>query len=241
MQLNLDVPASALAIGAHPDDVEFGCGGTLAKWAAQGCVVHHLVCTDGSKGSWDPAQEIAGLVVERQAEQRAAAAALGATGECVFLRWVDGELESGLRQRWEVAYWIRRLRPEVVLGHDPWKRWRLHPDHRHAGFLAVEGVVAARDPHFFPEQQLAHHRPRAILLWEADEADHVEDVGDHVDTKLAALLEHRSQYRSTHQIDDPGDEAQVAAFRARMHERLAEIGAPAGVAAGEAFKRIDRV
>jgi LmbE family N-acetylglucosaminyl deacetylase len=241
VQVNLEVPASALAIGAHPDDVEFGCGATLAKWAAQGCVVHHLVCTDGSKGSWDPAQEIAGLVLERQAEQRAAAVALGAAGECVFLRWVDGELESGLRQRWEVAYWIRRLRPEVVLGHDPWKRWRLHPDHRHAGFLAVEGVVAARDPHFFPEQQLPHHRPRAILLWEADEADHVEDVTEHVDTKLAALLEHRSQYRSTHQIDDPADAAQVAAFRARIEERLAEVGAPAGVAAGEAFKRIDRV
>jgi LmbE family N-acetylglucosaminyl deacetylase len=241
VQVNLEVPASALAIGAHPDDVEFGCGATLAKWAAQGCMVHHLVCTDGSKGSWDPAQEIAGLVVERQAEQRAAAAALGATGECVFLRWVDGELESGLRQRWEVAYWIRRLRPEVVLGHDPWKRWRLHPDHRHAGLLAVEGVVAARDPHFFPEQHLPHHRPRAILLWEADEADHVEDVTEHVDTKLAALLEHRSQYRSTHQIDDPADAAQVAAFRARIEERLAEVGAPAGVAAGEAFKRIDRV
>lgn len=241
MQLNLEVPAAALAIGAHPDDVEFGCGATLAKWAAQGCVVHHLVCTDGSKGSWDPTQEVAGLVVERQAEQRAAAAALGATGECVFLRCVDGELESGLRQRWEVAYWIRRLRPEVVLGHDPWKRWRLHPDHRHAGFLAVEGVVAARDPHFFPEQQLPHHRPRAILLWEADEADHVEDVGDHVATKLTALLEHRSQYSSTHRIDDPGDETQVAAFRQRMEERLAEMGALAGVAAGEAFKRIDRV
>ncbi len=241
MQLNLDVPASALAIGAHPDDVEFGCGATLAKWAARGCLVHHLVCTDGSKGSWDPAQDIAELVVERQAEQRAAAAALGATGECVFLRWVDGELESGLRQRWEVAYWIRRLRPEVVLGHDPWKRWRLHPDHRHAGFLAVEGVVAARDPHFFPEQQLPHHRPRAILLWEADEADHVEEVGDHVEAKLAALLEHRSQYRSTHQIEDPGDDTQAVAFRSRMQERLAEMGALAGVAAGEAFKRIDRV
>ncbi|MDP9005463.1 MAG: PIG-L family deacetylase, partial [Actinomycetota bacterium] len=159
MRLNLEVPGSALAVGAHPDDVEFGCGATLAKWAAQGCSVHHLVCTDGSKGSWDPAKDRAELVVERQVEQRAAAKALGATGECVFLGWVDGELESGLRQRWELAYWIRRLRPEVVLGHDPWKRWRLHPDHRHAGFLAVEGVVAARDPHFFPEQQLGHHRP----------------------------------------------------------------------------------
>ncbi len=241
MRLNLEVPASALAVGAHPDDVEFGCGATLAKWAAQGCSVHHLVCTDGSKGSWDPAKDRAELVVERQVEQRAAAKSLGATGECVFLGWVDGELESGLRQRWELAYWIRRLRPEVVLGHDPWKRWRLHPDHRHAGFLAVEGVVAARDPHFFPEQQLGHHRPRSVLLWEADEADHVEDVSGFVDAKLAALLEHRSQYRSTHRIDDPGDPVQVAAFRTRMEERLAEMGALAGVEQGEAFKHIDRV
>ncbi len=241
MRLNLDVPASALAVGAHPDDVEFGCGATLAKWAAQGCVVHHVVCTDGSKGSWDPDQDRAELVVERQAEQRSAARALGGVGECVFLGWVDGELESGLRQRWELAYWIRRLRPQVVLGHDPWKRWRLHPDHRHAGFLAVEGVVAARDPHFFPEQQLAPHRPRSMLLWEADEADHVEDVEGYVDVKVAALLEHRSQFRSTHRIDDPHDEVQVQAFRERMGSRLAEMGALAGVGQGEAFKHLDQL
>jgi LmbE family N-acetylglucosaminyl deacetylase len=241
VQLNLDVPAVALAVGAHPDDVEFGCGATLAKWAAAGCIVHHLICTDGSKGSWDPAEDTARLVVERQAEQRAAAQALGATGECVFLGWVDGELESGLRQRWELAYWIRRLRPQVVLGHDPWKRWRLHPDHRHAGFLAVEGVVAARDPHFFPEQQLPHHRPLAMLLWEADEVDHVEEVGGHLDAKVAALLEHRSQYRSTHEIDDPHDAVQVDAFGRRMGERLAEMGALAGVEVGEGFKHIGRV
>ncbi len=246
MQVNLEVPAVALAIGAHPDDVEFGCGATLAKWAAAGTTVHHLVCTDGSKGSWDPSQDSARLVVERQAEQRAAARALGATGECVFLGWVDGELESGLRQRWEVAYWIRRLRPQVVLGHDPWKRWRLHPDHRHAGLLAVEGVVAARDPHFFPEQQLPHHRPVAMLLWEADEVDHVEDLAGPggaaaITAKLEALLEHRSQYRSTHQIDDPRDQAQVGAFRRRLHDRLAEMGALADLEAGEAFKHIGRV
>ncbi len=241
MRLNLEVPSTALAVGAHPDDVEFGCGATLAKWAARGCTVHHLVCTDGSKGSWDPSKDRAELVVERQVEQRAAAVALGATGECVFLGWPDGELDSGLRQRWELAYWIRRLQPEVVLGHDPWKRWRLHPDHRHAGFLAVEGVVAARDPHFFPEQRLAPHRPRSILLWEADDADHVEDANGFVDAKLAALLEHRSQYRSTHRIDDPADRSQVETFRARMEERLAEMGALAGVERGEAFKHIDRV
>ncbi len=213
---NLDAPSSALAIGAHPDDVEFGCGGTLAKWAAAGCRIHHLVCTDGSKGSWDPAEDTARLVATRQEEQRAASRALGGKGEVVFLGWPDGELESGLRQRWEVAYWIRVIQPDVVLGHDPWKRYRLHPDHRNAGLLAVEGIVAARDPHFFPEQRIAHHRPSALLLWEADEPDHVEDVADVLDAKFNALMEHRSQLRSTMHIDDPADAGQVDRFRATL-------------------------
>jgi LmbE family N-acetylglucosaminyl deacetylase len=242
VSLNQPAPEVALAIGAHPDDVEFGCGGTIAKWSAAGTVVHHLICTDGSKGSWDPSTDTAALVVTRQAEQRAAAAALGATGECVFLGWPDGELESGLRQRWEVAYWIRRLRPAVVLGHDPWKRYRLHPDHRHAGLLAVEGVVAARDPHFFPEQALAHHRPEALLLFEADEPDHVEDVTGFAAAKLAALHAHTSQLLSTMGIDEGATVAEVEqqrrAFDERVLGRLVERGAPAGVTHAEAFKRL---
>jgi LmbE family N-acetylglucosaminyl deacetylase len=238
---DLPVPARALAVGAHPDDVEFGCGGTLAKWAAAGCAIAHLVCTDGSKGSWDPAQDHAELVALRQEEQREASRRLGGTGEVVFLGWRDGELESGLRQRWEVCAWIRRLRPEVVLGHDPWKRYRLHPDHRHAGFLAVEGIVAARDPHFFPEQELPPHRPSALLLWEADEPDHVEDVSGFMEAKVAALLAHRSQWRSTMDIDDAGSEEQVARFRDRMADRARDQGALAGLAAGECFKRLAKL
>jgi LmbE family N-acetylglucosaminyl deacetylase len=234
--MNLAVPASALAIGAHPDDVEFGCGGTLAKWAAAGCVVHHLTCTDGSKGTWDPNADTTALAVTRQAEQRAAAAALGATGEVAFLGWPDGELESGLRQRWQVAYWIRRLKPAVVLGHDPWKRYRLHPDHRHAGLLVCDGIVAARDPHFFKEQALPHHRPAALLLWEADEPDHVEDVTGFVPTKLNALEAHASQFESTMKAVDGN---QLAAFRTRITGRLADLGAPHGFAAAEVFKLID--
>lgn len=239
--VDLPTPARALAVAAHPDDIEFGCGATLAKWAAAGCEVHHLVCTDGSKGTWDPHQDLPDLVLQRQAEQRAAAKALGATGEVVFLGWPDGELDSGLRQRWQVAYWIRRLQPTVVLGHDPWKHYRLHPDHRHAGFLTVDGVVAARDPHFFPEQQIAHHRPEALLLFEADERNHVEAVSeDDVARKLAALEAHDSQMRSTMHVElgTPGAEAQLAAFRQRVRDRLADHGAVAGVALGEAFAAI---
>ena len=238
----LATPARALAIGAHPDDIEFGAGATLARWAAAGCVVSHLVCTDGSKGSWDADQDTAQLVALRQVEQRAAARALGGTGEVAFLGWPDGELDSGVHQRWQVAYWIRRLRPDVVLGHDPWKRYRLHPDHRHAGFLTVDGVVAARDPHYFPEQGLAPHRPAAILLFEADEPDHVEPAGEgDVARKLAALEAHASQLRSTMQVEvgTPGADAQLAAFRARVRDELASDGARSGVPLGEAFKLLD--
>jgi LmbE family N-acetylglucosaminyl deacetylase len=228
-------PAVALAIGAHPDDVEFGCGGTLAKWAAAGCVVHHLVCTDGSKGTWDPSADGVALVATRQDEQRAAAKALGATGTVTFLGEVDGELEVTLALRGTVAAVIRSVRPDVVLGHDPWKRYRLHPDHRAAGFLTCDGIVAARDPHFFPEQGLAPHRPSAVLLWEADEVSHVEDVSAAVDAKLAALEAHASQFESTMgAVDDAG----LAAFRQRIRQRLADNGARIGVAAAEVFAAI---
>jgi len=231
-------PARVLAIGAHPDDVEFGAGATLAKWTAAGADILHVICTDGSKGSWDADTDRDRLVLVRQDEQRAASKALGGQGEVVFLGWPDGELDSGLRQRWEVAYWIRRFRPDVVIGHDPWKRYRLHPDHRHAGFLATEGIVAARDPHFFPEQAVAHHRPSLLLLFEADEPDHVEDVSGYADVKIAALLCHRSQLRSTMGIDDPDSPLQVERFAARILEGLTHGGAAAGVAQGEAFKAV---
>jgi LmbE family N-acetylglucosaminyl deacetylase len=233
--VDLPVPSSALAIGAHPDDVEFGAGGTLAKWAAAGCVVHHLVCTDGSKGTWNADADLDELVATRQREQRAAAAALGAKGEVVFLGQVDGELDSGLALRSEVARWIRLLQPEVVLGHDPWKRYRLHPDHRHAGLLACDAVIAARDPHFFREHDLAAHRPTTLLLWEADVANHVEDVSAQVGDKLAGLEAHESQFESTmHAVD----ESQLVAFRDRIRARLAETGAPFGFGAAEVFARI---
>jgi len=234
--VNLPTPASALAIVAHPDDAEFQCGATLATWAAAGCVVHYVVCTDGSKGTWDTDADTVALVALRQQEQRAAAKALGATGEQVFLSNIDGALESGLDQQAEVCRVIRELRPEVVLGHDPWRRWRLHPDHRNAGFLCTDGVVAARDPHFFKEQGLPHHRPSAILLFECEEPDLAVDVTGFVDTKVAALLEHRSQFVTTHDITDVDDVGQRDRFRRHIDDRLAANGARVGVRHAELFR-----
>ncbi len=235
---NLATPVSALAIGAHPDDVEFGCGATLAKWAAAGCIVHHLVLTDGSKGTWNPDADVPALITARQSEQREAAHRLSGTnaGEVVFLDQVDGELSNSLALRGEVARVIRTLRPQVVLAHDPWKHYRLHPDHREAGLLACDGIVAARDPHFYREHGLDPHRPDTLLLWEAQSPDHVEDVTEFVEHKLHALEAHASQFESTMKALDTD---QLTAFRTRITARLAGLGSRYGLENAEVFKRID--
>ena len=239
MTSDLPVPRRALAIGAHPDDAEFGAGGTLAKWAAAGTEATILVLTDGSKGSWDPSLSPSDLVRMRMNEQTRAAEALG-VDSVLNLSHVDGELEYTMELRAEVCLWIRRLRPDVVLTHDPWRRYMLHPDHRATGWAAIDGVVAARDHLFFPEQLaggLAHHRPGAMLLWAADEPDHHEDVTGFVEHKVAALLSHSSQATTT--MDGAGhSEEATEAFRLEIDDRARTAGDEAGLSRAEAFKRI---
>lgn len=236
---DLALPRRVLAIGAHPDDAEFGAGAALAKWAAGGAHVTILVLTDGSKGSWEPEASPAGLARIRAGEQRRAAEALGAA-ETVNLGYVDGELEYTMALRAEICGWIRRRRPDAVLAHDPWRRYMLHPDHRAAGWAAVDGVTAARDRLFFPEQLgggVVHHRPGALLLWAADRPDHCEDAAGFLDRKVEALLAHSSQAVTTMDGAGRSDEA-TEAFRAEIHRRARAAGAAAGLAAAEAFKRI---
>jgi LmbE family N-acetylglucosaminyl deacetylase len=231
---DLPIPDRVLAIGAHPDDIEFGCGATLAKWAAAGTHVELAVLTDGSKGTWDPESDLAALVATRQREQRDAARALGAA-DVHFLGYTDGDLDSGVAARERVCEVIRAARPDVVLGHDPWKQYRLHPDHHHAGQLVIDGIVAARDPHFFPRAGVPH-RPTHLLLFEAQVIDHVEHVADTVGVKIDALLCHRSQWRSTMGIDPDGPtaDAQRKAFAEKIRARVTTDG-------GEAFKHLDEL
>jgi len=235
--VDLPAPRRALAIGAHADDVEFGCGATLAKWAAAGTHVTICVCTDGSKGTWDGDADLAALIAKREEEQRDAAAILGAV-DVVFLRYVDGELDSALAPRAAICRVIRQARPDVVLGHDPWQPYRIHPDHYHAGLLVTAGIVAARDPLFFPEQGVAPHRPETLLCFEPGQVDHVENVDGYVDRKIDALLAHRSQWRSTMQIDERPDD-QRAVFAAKLRAEARTAGLRAGLRAAESFARID--
>ena len=232
----LEIPSSALAIGAHPDDIEFGAGGTLAKWAAAGCRVTMLIVTDGSKGTWDPAIDPHVLARRRVQEQTAAAAVLGAT-DVRHLEYVDGELEYTMALREVMCRQVRQVRPEVVISHDPWRRYQLHPDHRATGWAVMDGVIAARDHLFFPDQGLEAHRPSAVLLWSADESDHFEDISAQFDIKIEALLCHSSQGTTTmggaEQADDKRD-----SFVARMRSWAGEQGKPVGFGLAESFKRI---
>lgn len=233
----LPIPQRALAIGAHPDDIEFGAGATLARWSDEGCRVVLAIVTDGSKGTWDPHRSPAELAAARELEQQAAARVLGAS-EVLHLGYVDGELEYSMELRSRIARVIRLHTPDVVLSHDPWQRYQLHPDHRATGMGVVDGVVAARDPLFFPEHGVTHHRPASLLLWSADEPDHAEAIAEeYMARKLEALLCHASQAETTMDDAHAGDERR-AAFESRVRSWAARLAEPFSLEAAETFRHL---
>jgi LmbE family N-acetylglucosaminyl deacetylase len=218
----------ALVIGAHPDDNEFGAGGTTAKLAAAGWDITFIIATNGNKGSHDPEMSSYRLSEVREQEQRAAAAALGVR-RVIFLRNNDGELEPTPALRAEFALYIRHFKPHYVFTHDPWKHYMLHPDHRAVGFAVIEATVSARDHLFMPglgQIGIGVWRPEALFLWMAEQPDHFEDVSGFVEQKIAALREHHTQ------LDE------WTGWEGRVREHMAELGREHGVAAAEAFRKL---
>jgi LmbE family N-acetylglucosaminyl deacetylase len=198
-----DHPKVALAIAAHPDDPDFGCSGTAHLWSQQGWDFYYLICTDGSKGTDDPALTADRLVPMRQREQRAAAEVLGLK-EVFFLNgYVDGELAYSRQLLGDVVRVIRRIKPYAVFTHDPTQiivrnSFVNHSDHRAAGLTAVDAVYpAARDRWNFPEhieEGLEPHRVREIFIWGSEQPTFSVDISDAVETKIQALLQHTSQF-----------------------------------------------
>jgi LmbE family N-acetylglucosaminyl deacetylase len=223
-----DATKHALVIGAHPDDNEFGAGGTIAKLAQQGWEITFIIATNGNKGSHDAGMSSYRLSELREHEQRAAANVLGVK-RVIFLRNNDGELEPTPALRAEIALYIRHFKPNLVFTHDPWKHYMFHPDHRAVGFAVIEGIVSARDHLFMPglsQIGISVWRPEALYLWMAEQPDHVEDVSEYVEQKFAALREHHTQ------LDDN------QGWEQRVRERMAETGAPHGYAYGETFRKL---
>ena len=197
------VPKSAMVIVAHPDDIEYSCAGTLARWAQSGTRISYVLCTSGEVGIAEPGmtKEIAAEI--REAEQRSAANVVGAV-EVIFLREPDGLLQPTLELRKKLVREIRRFRPEVVMCGDPTVVWAgddyiNHPDHRAAATAALEAIFpAAGQPNLFEElkdEGLAAHKPRKVYVTGWGQTDLYVNIGETIDIKIAALRAHKSQMR----------------------------------------------
>ncbi|OGN82658.1 MAG: hypothetical protein A2082_01565 [Chloroflexi bacterium GWC2_70_10] len=228
MAEKFELPKRAMAIFAHPDDADFGCSATMALFAEMG--VHTIYCllTSGNKGTHDPKMSPTRLARMREKEQRAAGAELGVK-DFVFLRHDDGELEVSMKLRGEVCRAIREMKPDLVLTQDPWRPYQIHPDHRVAGWSAMDGIIAARDHLFFPEQLrrgVTHHRVPRVLLFGTTEPNIWFDVSRTLDKKIAALKAHTSQIRNPALLD-------------RMRQWAATTGRAWGLEAAEAFRYLE--
>lgn len=198
------IPESAMAIVAHPDDIEFSCAGTLARWARAGARISYVLCTSGDVGIDAEGMTRQRAIEIREAEQREAARLAGAS-EVIFLREPDGMLVATLELRKRLVREIRRFRPEVVITGDPTIVWAgsdyiNHPDHRAAATAALDAVFpAAGQPNLFEEIALEGfkaHKPRKVYVntW-GNDAEVFVNIEETIEIKIAALRAHASQMK----------------------------------------------
>lgn len=227
----------ALVVTAHPDDVDFGAAGTVAVLTSAGVEVVYCLVTDGEAGGFDETIPRPAMAAMRREEQTRAAAEVGVSELC-FLGHPDGQVVASLELRHEISRVIRQVRPQVVIAQSPERNldriYASHPDH----LAAAEATLAAvypdsRNPFAFPELLHGGFAPWSVdEVWIMGGSDpkHVVDVTDHVDRKIAALMQHRSQFR-----EPAGVEERV---RGWMHATAQAFGLPEGRSA-EAFRVVD--
>ncbi|MCE1253368.1 MAG: PIG-L family deacetylase [Anaerolineae bacterium] len=198
---NTYIPESAMAIFAHPDDIEFSCAGTLARWAKAGARISYVLCTSGDVGISTPGMTRAEATRIRETEAREAARITGAT-EIIFLREPDGMLENTRDLRRKLVREIRRFRPEAIICGDPTALWGgddyiNHPDHRAAGWAAVDAAFpAAGQPNLFEELEaegLKASKVRKVFVVQWEGGSTFVNIDDTIETKVAALKAHVSQ------------------------------------------------
>lgn len=235
-----------VVFGAHPDDPDFGSGATVAKYVSEGATAYYVVCTDGSRGSRDHKVEHDLLIEERHQEQKAAADKIGVK-EIIFLNHEDGTLNADINFKEEIVKVIRKLKPDLVITHDP--AWFYvpeagfgtaedgtkysfvnHSDHRQTGIAVLDAVYPlARDLSSFPKhikEGLETHKVHEVYLNTFTNPNFYVDVSDTLDTKISAILEHKSQ------VDDPDY------VKNTVTNRAIEMGKKAGVQYAEGFIRL---
>lgn len=235
-----EMPRRALVFVAHPDDAEFGCSATVAKWTRDNWQVWFAIVTDASGGGDDHATDVSAEARKaisdiRKAEQRKSAEVLGLAG-VEFLDYPDGRIEPTLELRRDIVRVIRRLQPSILISPSPDRRWdpfyigRHHPDHLAVGAAVTAAVYpAARNAWDFPElleEGLQPHRVKELWVVGAPVQNHFVDVSDTVDFKIEALRAHFSQLGGHFQE-----------LEKNIRSGLAQIGSRHGVAAAEEFYR----
>ena len=227
----------ALVVMAHPDDVDFGAAGTVARLTDAGVDVTYCIVTDGQAGGFDLAMSRTDIVTVRRAEQTEAAKHVGVT-DLVFLGQPDGQVVVSLELRREIAKVIRQVRPTVVITQSPSinldRVYAAHPDHRATGEAALDAVYPdARNPFAFPELLADGLDPWKVAeVWVSGDPEPRDavDITDQLDRKMQALLAHRSQHP-----DPEGMEVRVREWGGAIATRF---GLGDGRAA-EAFRVVD--
>ncbi len=222
-----------MVIIAHPDDAEFTCAGTVARWIREGSEVVYVICTDGSRGSNEPDMPPERMAPIRRAEQLEAARILGVK-TTIFLDYADGTLQPTLELRCQLTRLVRRYAPDIVICGDPTRYFHRdeyvnHPDHRAAAEAALYAIFPSAVTRFvFPElldEGLQPHKVREIYLYGSPEPNTFVDISDTIELKIAALRAHRSQVTS-----DYAD--------ARIRDWNGQVGRQYGVPFAEEFRRI---
>lgn len=214
---------------AHPDDAEFSSGGTISRFAKEGKRTIIIQVTSGNRGTSDRGFTPETLIATREAEEQEAVRRMGVS-ELVFLHEPDGALVPDLSLREKIVRMIRTYKPDVIITHDPFRPYALHPDHRAAGMAAHDAVYpTARDFLYYPEHLeagLEPHKTAEIWYFGAESPDVFIDITDTFDAKIDALKAHKSQ------VGEAEDLAE------RLRERAAELAQDQPFELAEAFKSI---
>lgn len=246
---------SVLVFAPHPDDAEFFAGGTIARMVQEGARVTLVVATDGGCGSFT--HDRAALVHLRRQEQLRASAVLG-VAETVFLGHPDLGLDTlppGLLRE-QFVRWIRQVRPEILIAEDPFAPNEIHPDHRAVAWSASDAVHFASLPQFHPKHRKQGLEPHLVsekyfYSEHPPSTNKVVDITATMETKLAALAEHRSQMEFL--VEEVVRQARLAgldleavmgevaadplaAIRWAMQLQASEAGERIGATYGEAFR-----
>jgi len=233
----------AMVIVAHPDDAEFGSGGTVATWIREGWEIYYVICTDATGGGPDDATDVGPAARRkvsetRKSEQRAAGAVLGLK-DVFFLDYPDGLLQPTIELRRDLVRLLRRYRPSRVICQSPERTWtpayyigRYHADHLAAGQTTLAAIYPmSQNPWDFPElleEGLAPHKIKDIYIMGAPVVNYFVDISDVMDIKIEALLCHASQFVG-----------RMEQMEEIVRTRSADLGTKYGVAYAEEFHRAE--